>query len=70
MNKGEFVDAVAKDAGLSKGEAQAAVDSVVENVKKALKKGSKVTLVGFGTFSTSIRPVHDKFIWVFPYFPV
>jgi DNA-binding protein HU-beta len=55
MNKGDLVDAVAKDAGISKGEAQAAVDSVVENVTKALKKGGKVTLVGFGTFSTSKR---------------
>ena len=59
MNKGELVDAVAKDAGISKAEAQAAVDSVVENVTGALKKGDKVTLVGFGTFSTSHRSARE-----------
>lgn len=59
MNKGELVDAVAKDAEISKGEALAAVDSVVENVKKALKVGAKVTLVGFGTFSTSKRSARE-----------
>ena len=47
MNKGELVDAVAQDARITKGEALAAVDSVVENVKKALKKGKKVTLGRF-----------------------
>lgn len=55
MNKGELVDAIAKEAEISKSEAQAALDSFVENVKKSLKKGQKVTLVGFGTFSTSKR---------------
>ncbi len=59
MNKGELVDAVAKDAKISKAEAQAAVDSVVENVTGALKKGDKVTLVGFGTFSTSHRSARE-----------
>jgi DNA-binding protein HU-beta len=55
MNKGELVDAIAKDADISKTQAQSAVDSFVENIKKALRKGKKVTLVGFGTFSTSKR---------------
>ncbi|MEJ2077538.1 MAG: HU family DNA-binding protein [Acidobacteriota bacterium] len=59
MNKGELVDAVAKDAKISKGEAQSAVDSVVNNVTKALKKGQKVTLVGFGTFGTSKRAARE-----------
>jgi DNA-binding protein HU-beta len=59
MNKGELVDAVAKDAGISKAEAQAAVDSVVDNVTGALKKGNKVTLVGFGTFATSKRSARE-----------
>ncbi|GAB4230426.1 MAG: HU family DNA-binding protein [Acidobacteriota bacterium] len=55
MNKGELIEAVAKDAGLSKAQAQAAVDAVVENITKALKKGQKVTLVGFGTFAVTKR---------------
>lgn len=59
MNKGELVDAVAKDAKISKGEAQAAVDSVVDNITGALKQGNKVTLVGFGTFATSNRSARE-----------
>ena len=59
MNKGELVDAVAKDAKISKGEAQAAVDSVVDNITGALKRGNKVTLVGFGTFATSNRSARE-----------
>lgn len=59
MNKGELVDAVASDAGISKSEAQAAIDSVVASVTKALKKGQKVTLVGFGTFGVSKRAARE-----------
>jgi DNA-binding protein HU-beta len=59
MNKGELVDAVAKDDKISKAEAQAAVDSVVNSVTKALKKGQKVTLVGFGTFGTTKRAARE-----------
>jgi len=59
MNKGELIDAIAKDAGISKAQAQAALDSVVGNVTKALKKGQKVTLVGFGTFGVSKRAARE-----------
>ena len=62
MNKGELVDAVAKDAKISKAEAQAAVDSVVNSVTKALKKGQKVTLVGFGTFKVDKRKATGSII--------
>ena len=55
MNKGELVEAIAKDAGISKVQAQSAVDSFVSNVQASLKEGNKVTLVGFGTFSASRR---------------
>ncbi|MFQ5473941.1 MAG: HU family DNA-binding protein [Dehalococcoidia bacterium] len=55
MNKGELVDAIANDAGISKSQAQEALDSFVETVKGSLRAGNKVTLVGFGTFSTSNR---------------
>ena len=55
MNKAELVDAIAKDASISKSQAQDALDSFVSNVKGALAQGDKVTLVGFGTFSTSSR---------------
>ncbi len=55
MNKGDLVAAVADDAGITKGQAQNAVDSVLSNIEGALSDGGKVTLVGFGTFSVSHR---------------
>ena len=55
MNKGELIEAIANDANLTKAQAQAALDAFVSNVQKSLKSGDKVTLVGFGTFSTSTR---------------
>ncbi|MEY3508181.1 MAG: hypothetical protein RIR44_1413, partial [Bacteroidota bacterium] len=45
----------AEDAGITKVQANAALDSFVDTVTKTLKKGDKVTLVGFGTFSVSKR---------------
>ncbi|MFQ5895700.1 MAG: HU family DNA-binding protein [Nitrospinota bacterium] len=51
MNKAELVQAVAKDVKLSKGEAERAVNSILNQVTLALKRGDGVTLVGFGSFS-------------------
>lgn len=55
MNKAELVDAIANDAGISKSQASSALDAALDHVQNALKGGDKVTLVGFGTFSTSHR---------------
>ena len=55
MNKAEIIARIARDAGLTKSDALKAVDALVDNVTKALKKGDKVTLVGFGTFAISRR---------------
>ncbi|MEO6223647.1 MAG: HU family DNA-binding protein [Vicinamibacterales bacterium] len=55
MNKQDLIAKVAMDAGLSKASAAAAVESFLEGVSKALKKGGSVTLVGFGSFKTSVR---------------
>lgn len=55
MNKADFVNAVAASAELSKTDAANAVDAVVEVIKKALKKGDNVSLVGFGTFEVRKR---------------
>ena len=55
MNKGDLVAAVAGDAGISKSQAQAAVDSVLSNIEGSLASGGRLTLVGFGTFSVSQR---------------
>jgi len=55
MNKAEFVAAVADAAELTKADAGNAVDAVIAVIKKALKKGDSVTLVGFGTFEVRKR---------------
>lgn len=55
MNKAELVAKIADDAGISKAQANGALDSFVDAVTKTLKSGDKVTLVGFGTFSVSKR---------------
>lgn len=55
MNKAELIDQMAKDADITKTQANAAIDSFTTSVVKALKKGDRVTLVGFGTFSVSER---------------
>ena len=55
MNKADLVEAIAKDAKVSKAKAQDALNSFTKNVGKALKKNNKVTLVGFGTFSVTKR---------------
>ncbi len=52
MTKAQLIDNISKDAGVTKVAADAALNSFMANVTKALKKkDGKVTLVGFGTFS-------------------
>ena len=55
MKKVELVDAIAASAGLTKADAGRALDGMLDAVTGALKKGDKVTLVGFGTFGVSKR---------------
>ncbi|MGD0235369.1 MAG: HU family DNA-binding protein [Syntrophorhabdales bacterium] len=55
MTKTELVDKMAKEAKVTKAAAGKALDSFVDGVKKALKKGDKVMLIGFGTFSVVQR---------------
>ncbi len=55
MTKAEFVDKIAKDAGIPKTKAEASINSLIDGIKTALKKGKTVTLVGFGTFTTAKR---------------
>jgi len=59
MNKAELIDKVAKDAGITKGQANDALDAVTSSIVAALKKGDRVTLVGFGTFSVSERAARN-----------
>lgn len=55
MNKAELIDAIATTAKITKADAQRALDATIDNVTKALKKGDKVSLVGFGTFTVAKR---------------
>ena len=55
MNKAELIDAMAENAGLSKADAKRALDGFVEATTVALKKGDRLSLVGFGSFSVSSR---------------
>ena len=59
MNKAELIDKIAKDAGITKTQANDAVDSFTNAVTASLKKGDRVTLVGFGTFSVSERSARN-----------
>jgi len=55
VTKAELVTAVAGKAGITKVDAEKAVKGLIDAVGKCLKKGDKVSLVGFGTFSTAKR---------------
>ncbi|MBR1470119.1 MAG: HU family DNA-binding protein [Lachnospiraceae bacterium] len=55
MNKTELVAAVAEKAGLTKKDAEEVVNAFTDTVIKALKKGDKIQLVGFGTFEVTKR---------------
>jgi DNA-binding protein HU-beta len=55
MNKKDLIDAVAKKASISKKAANDAIDTLITTITKSLKKGEKVTFVGFGTFTVRKR---------------
>ncbi len=55
MNKSDLIGQMAADAGITKAQAQTALNSFLDSTQGALKKGDKVILVGFGTFSVSKR---------------
>jgi DNA-binding protein HU-beta len=55
MNKAELIEAMASDAGISKADAKRALDAFISTTSGALKKGDRVALVGFGSFSISNR---------------
>ena len=59
VNKTELIDAIAKNADLSKAAAGRALDAAVAAVQQALKKGNMVTLVGFGTFYVGKRAARN-----------
>ena len=55
MNKGQLVERMAQAAGITKSQAEKALGGFLDAVTEALKKGDRVTLVGFGTFFVSER---------------
>ncbi|MCL2760535.1 MAG: HU family DNA-binding protein [Desulfuromonadales bacterium] len=55
MTKAELIDAVAKSASLTKAASEKAVGAVMSAITGALKKGDRVTLVGFGSFEVATR---------------
>ena len=55
MNKSDLIEAMASDAGISKAAAGKALDSMMANVKGALKKGDKLSIGGFASFSVAKR---------------
>ncbi len=59
MNKADLVDRMAATSGITKSQAASALDSAVDAITGALKKGHRVTLVGFGTFSISQRKARN-----------
>ena len=59
MNKTELIDKVAKESALSKAAAEQVVNNVFSAIAAAMKTGDKVTLAGFGTFSTADRAARE-----------
>ncbi|MBZ0169227.1 transcriptional regulator [Candidatus Methylomirabilis lanthanidiphila] len=59
MTKAELVDKIAKDACITKKAAETALASTTSGIRDSLKKGKKVTLVGFGTFSVARRAARN-----------
>jgi DNA-binding protein HU-beta len=55
VNKSELVDSIAEGAGLSKADAERALNALIDSVQGAVSGGDKVTLPGFGSFSVSHR---------------
>ena len=59
MNKGDLIEKVAKECGLSKTASDQVLNSILNAITGAVTAGDKVTLIGFGTFSVSARPARD-----------
>ncbi len=59
MNKTELIDAMAADAGITKAAAKKSLESFLGHVEGSLKKGDRVSLVGFGSWSVSRRNARE-----------
>lgn len=61
MNKTEFIAEIAERAELSKRQAEAAYDAMLDTIVNALKAGDKIQLVGFGSFEIKEKPAREVF---------
>ncbi len=59
MNKTELIDAMATEAGITKAAAKKSLESFLGNIESSLKRGDRVSLVGFGSWSVSKREARD-----------
>jgi DNA-binding protein HU-beta len=59
VNKSELADKIAASSGLSEQQATRVIDTVVGSITSALRKGDRVALLGFGTFSVSVRKARN-----------
>jgi len=59
MKKAEFIDAVANKAGLSKKDANEALNAILDTITEALKEGKTVNFIGFGSFTTVERAARE-----------
>ncbi len=59
MNKADLIDAIASEAKITKADANRALDAFMNATTKSLKKGDRVALVGFGTFSVAKRAARN-----------
>ena len=55
MNKSELIDSLSKETGLTKTKSGEVLNAIVSKITESLKNGEKVSLLGFGTWTTSIR---------------
>jgi len=55
MNKAQLIESVAKNTKMTKVDVELALNSALDSIKKSVKKGDDVTLIGFGTFTKSKR---------------
>lgn len=59
MKKADLVEEIAKKTGLTKADANRALEATFEVITKALKKGERVPVAGFGTFNVSKRKARE-----------
>ena len=55
MNKAQLIEVIAKAANVTKVDAENVMNAAIDSIKKSVKKGEDVTLIGFGTFTKTKR---------------